>query len=115
MPTRSIADADPAATAIVRTALQKAAANTLTLADFTAYRQTVFPRLQAALARTLAGHTAPDRLLLLSRREVGDDTAFVYRAIYGSSAFLVRVSLGPDRRLTSLFVAPEQGASRAGV
>ena len=107
VPTRPIADADPAATAIVRAALQKAATNTLTLADFTAVRQTVFPRIQAALARTLAGRTVPDRLLLLSRRNVGDDTAFVYRAMYGTSAFLVRVSLGPDRRLTALVVTPE--------
>jgi CubicO group peptidase (beta-lactamase class C family) len=109
LPAQAIADREPAATAAVRAALVKAAQNQLAISDFSSVRQTTFPRLQAFLQRALAtaGQTAPDSLVLLSRHEVGDDIAYVYRAHYGANRFVVRVSLAPDGKLAALLVAPE--------
>lgn len=105
-PWEPIVDREPRATAAVRAALVKAAHNQLAIADFTAVRQTTFPRLQAALARALSGLDAPDALSLLSRREVGDDVAYVYQATYGARRFTVHVSLGPDGKLAALMASP---------
>ena len=59
------------------------------------------------LARALTGLTAPDALVLLRRSVVGDDVAYVYRAVYGARRLTVRVSLAPDGKLAALLVAPE--------
>jgi len=108
LPTTPIADTVPGATATIRSALIKAAHNQLTLSDFTAMRQTVFPRMQVALAKTLAGLDAPSSLVPLVRTDVGDDRAFVYRAEYGPRRFIVRASLAPDGKISGfLMITPD--------
>jgi CubicO group peptidase (beta-lactamase class C family)/imidazolonepropionase-like amidohydrolase/Tol biopolymer transport system component len=108
-PAQPIADREPRATASVRAALIKAARNQLAISDFSSVRQTTFPRLQAFLVRALAPteQREPDSLTLLSRQQVGDDVAYIYRALYGSMRFVVKVSLAPDGKLAALLVAPE--------
>ena len=107
LPTVPLRDADAAVTVKVREVLVRAAQNKLTTADFSFFRQTTFPRMQAFMARTLQGTTAPDRLELYLRRPVGDDTEYVYLARYGTRTFRVVVSLAPDGGLTGLIARPE--------
>lgn len=106
-PAAPIADADPAATAYVRRILAKVAAGELAQSDFAVVRQTVFPRMQAALTAMLRGKGGPTRLALLARREVGDDVELQYYAWFAAERFRVVATLAPDRRLTGLRIAPE--------
>jgi CubicO group peptidase (beta-lactamase class C family)/imidazolonepropionase-like amidohydrolase len=106
-PSTPIADPDPAATAALRALLTRVAAGSLELDDFEAIRQTLFPRVRAALVGTLAGKGAPTRLELLARREIGDDVERQYRAWYGSTRLRVFVTTGPSGRPTALRVVPE--------
>lgn len=106
-PSTPIADGEPAATAYVRGILVKGASGELDLADFEVVRQTIFPRIRAALTGALRGRGAPTRLELLARREVGDDVERQYFAWYGTERFRVVVSIGPAGRLTAVRVTPE--------
>lgn len=101
-PAEPIPDPDSATTNYVSSMLTKAASPGLDLSDFAFVRQTLFPRIRAGLQRALDGLGAPDRLDLLERRTVGDDTALQYWAWYGDRRFRVIVSVGPDGGLTAL-------------
>ena len=100
-------DPDPAATATVRAMLVKSAAGALTPADFAYLRQTIFPRLRAALEAQLRGKGPPTRLEFLARRDVGDDRELEYFAWYGPARFRVAASWAPSGGLTGLRVTPE--------
>ena len=106
-PVTPIADRDTAGTAYVRGILAKGAGGELEMADFEVVRQTIFPRIRAALVGTLRGKGAPTRMELLARREVGDDVERQYFAWFGAERFRVVVSVGPAGRLTALRVTPE--------
>jgi hypothetical protein len=71
-------------------------------------RQTVFPRMRAALTAAVRAKGAPTRLELMARREVGDDVERQYVAWYGAERLRVVVSLGPQGKLTALRITPEQ-------
>ncbi len=107
-PVTPIADRDPAATRYVRAILAKVAAGTLEQSDFAFVRQTVFPRMRAALVGTLRGKGEATRLELLARREIGDDVELQYFAWFGGERFRITVSLGPSGGLTGLRITPEQ-------
>ena len=105
-PTEAIAD-DPAVTSHVADMLEKMSDGSLELSDFDFVRQTVFPRMRAALQAQLAGLGRPDDLTLLAREQVGDDTEFVYRATWGDQRMRVTLSIGPDGGLTNfVFITP---------
>ena len=87
--------------------LESISRDELELDDFDFVRQTVFPRIRGALTAQLAGMGRPDRLILLSRKLVGDDISLQYFAWYGEQRLRVIVSLGPAGGLTSLRVIPE--------
>lgn len=106
-PTTPIADREPVATDSVRAVLTRVAAGSLELADFEVVRQTIFPRMRAALTGVLRGAGALTRLELLARREVGDDIERQYYAWFGSNRFRVTVTNGPVGKLTGLRVVPE--------
>jgi CubicO group peptidase (beta-lactamase class C family) len=106
-PSTPIADPDPEATEYVRGMLAKIARGELVLDDFAFLRQTVFPRIRAALTAQLQGMGEPDRMELLDRQPVGDDVSLQYWAWYGAQRFRVLVSLGPEGGLTSLRLIPE--------
>jgi CubicO group peptidase (beta-lactamase class C family)/imidazolonepropionase-like amidohydrolase/Tol biopolymer transport system component len=106
-PTTPIRDPAPDQTDYVSSMLTRIAEGTLDLSDFAFVRQTVFPRMRAALIRTLQGRGGPSRLELLSRMQVGDDTQMHYWAWYGADRFRVVVSLGSEGGLTGLRVIPE--------
>jgi CubicO group peptidase (beta-lactamase class C family) len=107
-PVTPIADREPAATAAVRAILERLSAGQLELTDFEVVRQTVFPRMRAALTAAVRGKGAPTRLELMARREVGDDVERQYVAWYGAERLRVVVSLGPQGKLTALRITPEQ-------
>jgi CubicO group peptidase (beta-lactamase class C family) len=106
-PVTPITDREPAATDALRTLLTRIAGGSLELTDFEVVRQTVFPRMRAALTGTLRGKGAPTRLELLARREVGDDIERQYFAWFGSERFRVVVTTGPLGKLTGLRVTPD--------
>jgi CubicO group peptidase (beta-lactamase class C family)/Tol biopolymer transport system component len=106
-PATPIVDREPGATDYVRGILVKGAGGELDMSDFEVVRQTIFPRIRAALIGTLRGKGAPTRLELLARREVGDDVERQYFAWFGTERFRVVVSVGPAGRLTALRVTPE--------
>ncbi len=106
-PTTPIADPHPEATRYVSEMLAKVARGELVLDDFDFVRQTLFPRIRAALAGQLQGMGPPDRLDLLSSSEEGDDLVLEYWAWYGERRYRVFVSLGPAGGLTALRVVPE--------
>ena len=105
-PSTLIRDPDPEVTAHVRGILAKVAAGNLELSDFEFVRQTVFPRMRAALTGVLQGKGEPTRMELLARRTVGDDVHMEYFAWFGSERFRVVVSLGPGGGMTGLRVTP---------
>jgi hypothetical protein len=107
LPTAPIADPEPQATAAVRAYLTRIAGGTLELDDFEVVRQTIFPRLRAALLGALRGKGAPTKLELLARRAVGDDVERQYYAWFGAERFRVVATLGPLGKLTGLRVTPE--------
>jgi CubicO group peptidase (beta-lactamase class C family)/imidazolonepropionase-like amidohydrolase/Tol biopolymer transport system component len=108
LPTTVIPDREPQATAVVQTVLARVASGSLSLDDFEVVRQTIFPRMRAALTRTLQGKGTPKRLELLARRAVGDDVERQYFAWFGAERFRVVVSLGPLGKLTALRITSEQ-------
>ena len=77
------------------------------LDDFEVVRQTVFPRMRAALTATVQGKGPLTRLELLARREVGDDVERQYFAWFGTQRFRVLVTLGPLGKLTGLRITTE--------
>ncbi|MDX1643588.1 MAG: serine hydrolase domain-containing protein [Thermoanaerobaculia bacterium] len=107
-PDTPIDDPSPETTAFVAEMLEKAAGPGLELGDFAFVRQTSFPWIRDALAERLAGLGTPDRLELLERRQVGDDTVMTYRAVYGERTFRVRAAVAPDGGLTQLMVRAEE-------
>ncbi len=106
-PTAGILDREPQATATVRAILTRVAAGALVLDDFEVVRQTVFPRMRAALTATVQGKGPLTRLELLARREVGDDVERQYFAWFGTQRFRVLVTLGPLGKLTGLRITTE--------
>lgn len=106
-PSTRIADPDPEATEYVGEMLAKIARGELVLDDFAFIRQTVFPRIRAAMTAQLQGMGEPDRMELLARHPVGDDVSLQYWAWYGDQRFRVLVSLGPGGGLTSLRLITE--------
>ena len=106
LPTQPITDREPKVTAFVRIVLEKTAKGTLAPEDFAFVRQTMLPRMRAFLNNVLKDAGPLHQLELLSRREVGDDRAYQYRATYGARVVLVSPRLGPDGRLTGLMIEP---------
>lgn len=106
-PSTPIPDVDPEATAYVAETLERIANGDLELGDFAFVRQTLFPRIRAALIGQLRGMGPPDRLELLASETIGDDRSFQYWAWYGDQRVRVMVSLGPDGGLTALRVVRE--------
>jgi CubicO group peptidase (beta-lactamase class C family)/imidazolonepropionase-like amidohydrolase/Tol biopolymer transport system component len=106
-PTTPRTDPDAATTAAVVRMLTKVANDDLQLTDFAFVRQTLFPRLRAALTGMLRGKGTPTRMEFLSRRTLGDDEESEYYAWYGRERFRVVVSFGPGGGLTGLRVSPE--------
>lgn len=105
-PVTPIADTDPATTTYVRGILARVEAGTLAQTDFAFVRQTVFPRMRAALTATLRGKGALTRLELLARQDVGDDVELQYFAWYGATRYRVVVSVAPGGGLTGLRITP---------
>ena len=106
-PTEAIAD-DPVVTAYVADMIEKMSDGSIELTDWDFVRQTVFPRMRVALQSQLDGLGRPDDLTLVARKQVGDDTEFVYRATWGDQRRRITLSIGPDGGLTNfVFIVPD--------
>ena len=107
LPTEAIAD-DPVVTTYVADMIEKMSDGSIELTDWDFVRQTVFPRMRAALQSQLDGLGRPDDLTLVARKQVGDDTEFVYRATWGDQRRRITLSIGPDGGLTNfVFIVPD--------
>ena len=111
-PTVPLRDADPKVTARLQSLLERAVREELVQSEFPHLRQTLFPRLKAGMARALQGTSTPDRLELVARTRIGDDTEHVYLAHYGARTFRVTMTIAPDGGLAWLVARPEAVAAR---
>jgi CubicO group peptidase (beta-lactamase class C family) len=102
-----IPDREPAVTARVRRLLAAAAGGRLDPAEFAYLRAGFFPEAAEEYAKLLGPLGEPDRLLLLERRELGDDRVYTYEAGYGERSFEVEVGFVPDDRIALFGVLPK--------
>jgi len=105
-PSVPIHDREPAVTDRVRRLLQMAAEGKLTPEDLPDSRSN-FAEQAKQYAELLQPLGAPQRLELLDRRDLGDDRAFTYAAVYGTQTVRVQVALAPDDRISDLDMAAD--------
>jgi CubicO group peptidase (beta-lactamase class C family) len=92
---------DPLLADRVRALLEATAAGTLRESEFEYLRAGFFPAVPAAYGKLLAGLGPVQRIELLERWELGDDTVLSFRAVVGSQPFRVNLSMTPSGRFSS--------------
>ena len=105
-PTRAIPDESPEVTEYLTALLGRISEGDFRLEDMEFVRQTIFPRMRAALMGQLDGLGRPDVMTLLAERRVGDDLERLYFAQWGSRRMRVTAAVGPGGRLTSMRLLP---------
>jgi hypothetical protein len=106
-PTESIADSEPAVTERVRALLVAASHGELSPDDFAYVRAGFFPDAVKYYEKLLGPLGAPQRIDLLQRKEMGDDRAYRYAAIYGEQTYFVSVGLAPNDKFSYFSVSPK--------
>jgi N-acyl-D-amino-acid deacylase len=104
-PPRRIADNDPAMTQLARSVIVAAAGDRLTPAQFAYVRAGFFPAAPRAYAAALKGLGEPTQMVLLSRRQVGDDVVSRYEVAFGDAWFNASVAVAPDKKLAQFSIA----------
>ncbi len=105
----AIPGSDPQVAARLAALLSAAAQGRLQPDEFAFVRAGFFPN-SAAAYRELLGNLGPlIRLELLERRQLGDDSAYRYRAVYANKSFLVRLGLAPGSKVSALSIREERG------
>lgn len=94
-----IEDREPSMTARARTLVESARAGKLTPSDFAYLRAGFFPEGPARYAKLLAAAGATKELLLLDRRDVGDDHVSVYDVVCANRRLRLTVALAPDGKV----------------
>lgn len=94
-----IEDRDPAMTARAAALVQSTRAGTLAPAAFAYLRAGFFPDGPARYAKLLAEAGATTQLVLLDRRELGDDRVSVYDVVGVSASLRLTVALAPDGKV----------------
>mgnify|MGYP000997377006 CR=1 FL=1 len=94
-----IEDREPAITTRVTALLQSARQGRLAPADFAYLRAGFFPDGPARYAKLLADAGPLQTLVLLDRRELGDDRVSVYDVVCASARLRLTVSLAPDGKV----------------
>ncbi|MCC6991567.1 MAG: serine hydrolase, partial [Acidobacteria bacterium] len=94
-----IEDRDPAMTARAAALVQSTRAGTLAPAAFAYLRACFFPDGPARYAKLLAEAGATTQLVLLDRRELGDDRVSVYDVVGVSASLRLTVALAPDGKV----------------
>lgn len=94
-----IEDRDPSMTARAAALVRSARAGTLAPTDFAYLRAGFFPDGPARYAKLLAEAGATTQLVLLDRRELGDDRVSVYDVVGASARLRLTVALAPDGKV----------------
>jgi len=102
----AIADHNPEITERVRVLLRSVGAGTLSAQDLPAMRRDFFPEELQACKELLAPLTAPARLELLERRELGDDLRYSYRAVFPQRTLFVAMTLTPENQVADVEIEP---------
>jgi CubicO group peptidase (beta-lactamase class C family) len=105
-PDREIADHNPEITERVRVLLRSLGAGTLSEVDLPAMRRDFFPEELQACKELLAPLTAPARLELLERRELGDDLRYSYLAVFPQRTLFVAMTLTPENQIADVEIEP---------
>jgi CubicO group peptidase (beta-lactamase class C family) len=99
-----IADREPQVTAKIGRLLDAAREGKLTPAEFAYVRAGFFPDAAKFYETQLKTLGPQQRMVLLERRELGDDRVYLYDVTFASGSRLVRVGLAPDDRVSSFSV-----------
>lgn len=105
-PISPIPDREPAVTARARALLLAAQSGSLRAADFP-YLHAAFAALAADQHKLLAGLGAPQPLVLVDRRALGDDRAYTYLAQFTRRTLRMSLELTADERIAELDLEPE--------
>ena len=106
-PTEPIADLEPAVTQRVRALLVSAGQGKLSPDAFAYLRAGFFPDAAKYYEKLLGPLGVPQRIDLLQRKEMGDDRAYRYAAIYGEQTYFVSVGLAPNDKFSYFDVWPK--------
>lgn len=106
-PQTPLAEQDAALAQRVRQLLGDLAAGRLAQASLPRMRRDFFPEELAADQALLAPLGEPQRLELVSRRELGDDVEYDYRVRYAPRTLRVSVNLTPQSEVAELYLDPE--------
>jgi CubicO group peptidase (beta-lactamase class C family) len=101
-PPSPIRDREPAVTARLKRLLADAAGGKLSPDELAHTRAGFFPDVARGYEELLRGLGPPRRVVLVERRELGDDRIYGYRVGYKKKTLRVRLGLAPDDKV-SLF------------
>ena len=96
-----IADREPQVTARVGHLLDLMRQGTLTADEFAYVRAGFFPDAAKFYQGQLQTLGAQQKLVLLDRRELGDDRVYTYEVVFATASRYVRVALAPDDKVSS--------------
>ncbi|HEY8175187.1 MAG TPA: serine hydrolase, partial [Gemmatimonadaceae bacterium] len=96
-----IADREPQVSAKIGRLLDAAREGKLTPAEFAYVRAGFFPDAAKFYETQLKTLGPQQRMVLLERRELGDDRVYLYDVTFANGSRLVRVGLAPDDRVSS--------------
>jgi N-acyl-D-amino-acid deacylase len=103
-PPAPIADREPQMAAKVGRLIDAAREGRLSAAEFAYVRAGFFPDAANFYETQLKTLGQQQRLVLLDRREVGDDRIYTYEVVFPSGSRYVRVGFAPDDRVSSFSV-----------
>ncbi|HEY2375181.1 MAG TPA: serine hydrolase [Gemmatimonadaceae bacterium] len=101
-----ITDAEPQVTARVGRLLDTIRSGALTPNEFAYVRAGFFPDAADYYKHQLQTLGEQQRLVLLDRRELGDDRVYTYEVVFPSGSRYVRVALAPDDKVSSFSLRP---------
>ena len=102
----AIADLEPQVTARVARLLDTIRSGRLTPDEFAYVRAGFFPDAAEFYKSQLQTLGPQQRLVLLDRRELGDDRVYTYEVVFPSGSRYVRVALAPDDKVSSFSLRP---------
>jgi hypothetical protein len=95
-----IADREPEVTARLSRLLDKARARTLAPSEFAYVRAGFFPNGAKRIQERLLPLGPAQRMILVERKELGDDRVYTYEVGFGDRTMVYTAALAPDGRLT---------------
>jgi N-acyl-D-amino-acid deacylase len=102
-----IEDREPQVTAKLHRILDTTREGKLTPAEFAYVRAGFFPGTANFYRDQLKRLGKPTRAVLLERKEIGDDRTYLYELTFGDRAYLARLGLAPDNRVSVFSLRPK--------